>query len=338
MLTIDHMWQIFESKDRAYDGVFVIGVMSTKIYCRPSCSARPHRKNVRFFADNASAEAAGLRPCKRCTPDTIPVDILLCQHVSRYIESCHETPALHAIADAVGYSPFHVQRTFRRIMGITPFGYAQAIRLMRVQQYLHESNTVAEAIERAGYGSISAFYHAHKGHATRSTQTQDRQYALCTYAGLVVIGIFSSIGIQYCGVYADEASAEAALRGLGIDTHSASVQHTHILEAILQQLQDDTLPIQLAIDIRATAFQHKVWQAIRKIPIGHTASYQEIADTIGQPGARRAVANACAQNPLALITPCHRVIQANKVTGEYKWGAPLKRQLLTYEAKGTTAD
>lgn len=330
----ERCWSIFQAKDSTYDGVFYVGVMSTKIYCRPSCSARPQRKNVQFFADITSAESAGLRPCKRCTPDTIPTDIALCHNVCRYIESCHETPSLNTIARAVGYSPFHLHRTFRRTMGISPFGYVQAIRQMRVQQLLKNDITVQEAVAQAGYGSISAFYHAHRGKKLRHQKVDTYAIARCMHAHLIVIGIFSEHGLQYCGVFADEQTAQNA-----IAVHCGSAKYGYdaaLSRTLLNAINDNQLDVgsrQLALDIRATTFQHRVWQAIRQIPVGRTASYATIAQSIGQPNAVRAVANACAQNPLALITPCHRVVTANTMPGKYRWGSALKAKLLSYETQ-----
>lgn len=330
----DSCWNIFMAKDRTYDGVFMVGVMSTKIYCRPSCTANPLRKNVRFFGDKDSARRAGLRPCKRCTPDDIPLDVMLCQKVCRYIESCADSPSLVQIATAVGYSQFHLQRTFRQVMGITPFAYAQAIRIMRLQHFLQESTTVQEAIFRAGYKSVSAFYHAHKGRNHRPTPDAHMTYGMCDYAGLKVIGVFSSRGIQFCGVYEDEITATAAARNMWPSLADVPQEEFSTLLAHYISLSSTPeLPPQLDQDIRATTFQQQVWQAIRQIPFGQTAYYKQIAKTIGRPTATRAVANACAQNPLALITPCHRVLPSHSTPGGYRWGADVKARLISYESR-----
>jgi AraC family transcriptional regulator of adaptative response/methylated-DNA-[protein]-cysteine methyltransferase len=334
----DQCWQIFIQKDQSYDGVFVVGVMSTKIYCRPSCSARPLRKNVRFFADNTSAEQAGLRPCKRCTPNRMPPDLALCHKVCRYIESQPTSPSLTQIAHNIGYSPFHLQRTFKHVMGISPFGYAQAIKWLRLQRYMTTHSSVHEAISKAGFGSVSSYYHAH----AQRRQLHARQHAAtlsfgrCTYHDFVVIGAFKETQPIYCGIYADNATAELAMQQLfGQSLSAVNAVHSNVLHALVTAQNLGVVAPAIAKDIRATVFQQRVWQAIRQIPLGQTRHYHEIATAIGQPDATRAVANACAQNPLAIITPCHRVVPADNTIGGYRWGADIKAQLFIAEQTST---
>lgn len=330
----DRCWQIFTQKDKTFDGVFVVGVMSTKIYCRPSCTARPLRKNVQFFADNASAARAGLRPCKRCTPDTLSPEHMLCQKVCRYIESCTVPPSLNQIANAVGYSSFHVQRTFKQVLGISPFGYAQAVKWLRLQQYLPMHATVHDAIQHAGFGSVSSYYHAHAHRKQLETLRHPAPITIgrCTYHDFVVIGAFHEMQLVYCGIYLDEEHADVASQQLfGKSLHDSSATHSTLLHQLLSTHDFAMVAPSIAKDIRATAFQQRVWQAIRQIPTGQTRHYQEIAHTIGHPKAVRAVANACAQNPLAIITPCHRVVPTDHQTGEYRWGATIKSHLLSAE-------
>jgi AraC family transcriptional regulator, regulatory protein of adaptative response / methylated-DNA-[protein]-cysteine methyltransferase len=341
----ERCWQIFCQKDSTYDGIFVVGVMSTKIYCRPSCTARPLRKNVQFFADTASAAHAGLRPCKRCAPDTLSPEHLLCQNVSRYIESCATPPSLHQIANTVGYSPFHVQRTFKQVLGISPFGYAQAVKWLRLQQLLPQHATVHEAIRQAGFGSISSYYHAH----AQRTQFEAIRHATpvtigrCEYHDFVVIGAFIEMQIVYCGIYVDDAHAATAMQQLfGQSIDAVSTEQSAALQHLLSAHDFMRVAPAIAKDIRATAFQQRVWQSIRQIPTGQTRHYHQIAHAIGHPKAVRAVANACAQNPLAIITPCHRVVPADNHIGGYRWGATIKSQLLNAERasvyNGATAD
>lgn len=334
----DRCWHLFQQKNSAYDGVFVVGVMSTKIYCRPSCSARPHRKNVQFFADNASAERAGLRPCKRCTPNGISPENELCQRVCRFIESQQCMPSLTQIAHAVGYSRFHLQRTFKQVMGISPFAYAQTIKWLRVQALLSDDMPVIDAIVHAGFGSISAYYHAHTQHTlVRNLRNADVVHiGMCMHHGFVVIGIFDAHAIQYCGVYVDDAHAKTSIqRLLGVAEIHMSAQHSSILRKMIQAQTPPSSDISIDNGFRATAFQHRVWHAIRQIPIGETRHYQEIAQEIGQPTASRAVANACAHNPLAIITPCHRVVPRHGTIGKYRWGTDIKAKLLEAEHTAT---
>lgn len=334
----ERCWHIFTHKDSLYDGVFVVGVMSTKIYCRPSCSARPLRKNVQFFADNASAEHAGLRPCKRCAPHSMPADIVLCQKVCRYIESQRNSPPLTQIAQAVGYSPFHLQRTFTSVMGISPFGYAKALKWLRLQRYMTANTSVQEAISKAGFGSISSYYHANTQRRQLHTlqHTTALTFGACTYHDFVVIGAFNETHPVYCGIYADNEAAELAMQQLfGKSLSAVDTLHSDVLHTLITAHGGSTVSPLIAKDIRATVFQQRVWQAIRQIPIGQTRQYHEIARAIGQPDATRAVAHACAHNPLALITPCHRVVPADNTIGGYRWGSNIKAQLLKAEQVST---
>jgi AraC family transcriptional regulator of adaptative response/methylated-DNA-[protein]-cysteine methyltransferase len=296
------------------------------------------RKNVRFFADNDSAERAGLRPCKRCTPDSLSADLVLCQKVCRFIESHTPPPSLTEIAQHIGYSPFHLQRTFKQVMGITPFKYAHAIKWLRLQQLLTAEMQVNDAITLAGFGSVSSYYYAqaqrHQLHDI--AHSNDIAFGRSIYHDLVVIGAFKDMQLIYCGVYTDEQSADSAIQHLfGQPVCIVSEVHSHVLHHLLSAHHDHTIPTVIAKDIRATAFQQRVWQAIRAIPPGQTRQYHEIAAAIGQPDATRAVANACAQNPLAIITPCHRVVPADNSVGEYRWGAHIKAQLLNAERTNT---
>jgi AraC family transcriptional regulator, regulatory protein of adaptative response / methylated-DNA-[protein]-cysteine methyltransferase len=334
----DRCWQIFTQKNSDYDGVFVVGVMSTKIYCRPSCTARPLRKNVRFFADNTSATHAGLRPCKRCAPDSLSPDLMLAQRVCRYIESTPRTPSLSQIAQAMGYSPFHLQRTFKRIMGISPFGYAQTVKWLRLHHLLSAQTTVKEAITQAGFGSVSSYYRSYTQHNLLRIHHRhdDIHIGQATYHDYIVVGVFHEMHLHYCGIYEDEAQAQSAIQLLvGRPISSMSETHSHILATLLKSVDFATISPVIAKDIRATVFQQRVWQAIRQIPIGQTRQYHEIADVIGQPQATRAVANACGQNPLAILTPCHRVVPADNSVGEYRWGTPIKAKLLLAEQATT---
>ena len=334
----DRCWQIFTQKNSDYDGAFVVGVMSTKIYCRPSCTARPLRKNVQFFADNESAARAGLRPCKRCTPESTSPDLMLCQRVCRYIESSTRPPSLSQIAQAVGYSPFHLQRTFKRIMGISPFGYTQTVKWLRLHHLRSAQTTVQEAITQAGFGSVSSYYRAYTQHNVLRMHHRhdDINIGQAPYQDYVVVGVFQEMHLQYCGIYEDEAQAQSAIQlVVGRPLSSMSETHSHILATLMESVDSTTISPAIAKDIRATVFQQRVWQAIRQIPIGQTRHYHEIAAAIGHPNATRAVANACGQNPLAILTPCHRVVPADNAVGEYRWGAQIKKSLLLAEQATT---
>jgi AraC family transcriptional regulator of adaptative response/methylated-DNA-[protein]-cysteine methyltransferase len=328
----DHYWDIFTRKDARYDGLFFVGVMSTKIYCRPTCSARPARKNVRFFATIHDAESAGLRPCKRCTPHTLAPDKQLCELVCRIIEQSAQAPDLASIATLTGYSKFHLLRTFKRIMGITPFAYTQIVRSLRFHQNMTQITSVTDALLDAGYGSPSAYYYAQKHARNLTIITTSDTYVIghCRYAGFDVVGVFNERGVVYCGIYSDMTSAEAEFRTRhGIDVTVIDQAYSNLLHALIHR-QALEQPVALISDA-ATPFQRDVWHVIRDIPEGETLSYRALAERIGRPTAIRAVANACAQNPHAVITPCHRIIGADHNPGGYRWGTSLKSALLTYE-------
>lgn len=328
----DYYWEIFQRKDATYDGLFYIGVMSTRIYCRPTCTARPARKNVRFFETIQQAEAAGLRPCKRCMPHTIAPEKQLSQLVCQIIEQSSQLPDLTSIATQTGYSKFHLLRVFKRVMGITPFAYARIIRSLRLLTSMSQATTVTEALSDAGYGSASAYYYAQKHARNLPMEQKHGTYVVghCRYAQFDVIGVFNDHGIVYCGVFQDLASAaDAVSQRFDVDISMPNQAYSSLLHALVHRQALDT-PVAL-IDDSATPFQRNVWHAIRAIPVGKTLTYSELATQIGKPTAIRAVANACARNPHALITPCHRIVGANDATGGYRWGASLKKRLLTYE-------
>lgn len=326
-------WEIFQSRQSRYDGLFFVGVMTTKIYCRPSCMARPNRENVRFFASISDAQHAGLRACKRCHPDTLSNEALLVHRVSQYIASHLADCQLAQIAQATGYSPFHVNRQFKRILGITPRQYANALRQQRLHTTLRQSVSVALAGERAGYTSTSQMYYARRRHDDRGQPTYRSDVA--TALGLAVI-LTSDRGLCFVGFV--DTAAEADLL---CQRHFPAVQFSAPPLEAAQQLayicarieqSQRTVP-EIALDIRMTAFQSLVWQALQQIPSGTTQHYQEIATAIGRPTATRAVAQACAQNPVAVIIPCHRAVHRDPHQQGYRWGIQRKQLLITRETQ-----
>ena len=325
-------WEIFQSRQSRYDGLFFVGVMTTKIYCRPSCVARPKRENVQFFASTHDAQCAGLRACKRCHPDTLSNEAMLVHRVSQYIANHLADCQLAQIAQATGYSPFHVNRQFKRIVGITPRQYASALRHQRLFQSLRQATSIAIASERAGYTSTSQMYYARRhqdGHGLPAYRAD-----VATTLGRAVI-LMSDRGLCFVGFADTEAEADQLCQHYfptaTLSTPPASVaQRIADVCARIEQSQR-TFP-EIALDIRMTAFQSLVWQALQQIPSGTTQRYQDIAVTIGQPTAVRAVAQACAQNPVAVIIPCHRAVHSNHRQHGYRWGIHRKQQLLSNEA------
>jgi AraC family transcriptional regulator of adaptative response/methylated-DNA-[protein]-cysteine methyltransferase len=342
----EQMWRAVLSRDTRADGSFVYGVRSTGIYCRPTCaSKRPKREHVSFFTDLDEAEREGFRPCKRCHPrgQEHDVDAELVKQVAGYIEENvgGERPiTLEAISEHVGVSPFHMQRVFKRATGVTPRQYAEVLRLERAKERLREGDGVAEALYEAGYGSSSRLYETAgerlgmtPGEYKRGGEWASIGYttAKCPLGQLLV----AATGRGVCAVRLgdDEASLEEMLRG---EFPAAKIEKddqalARWIEPILSYLAGELPNPDLPIHVRATAFQRRVWEMLRTIPYGSTLSYGAVASAMGQPTATRAVARACATNPVAMVVPCHRVVGADGGLGGYRWGTWRKRALLELE-------
>jgi AraC family transcriptional regulator of adaptative response/methylated-DNA-[protein]-cysteine methyltransferase len=342
----DARWAAFIARDAAFDGHFYVAVETTGIYCRPSCPARrPKRENVAFYNAAADAEAAGFRPCKRCKPDQ---PSLFQEHAEkvreacRLIETAEEEPKLDALARAVDLSPYHFHRIFKSALGVTPKAYATAHRNKRVREELSRSATVTEAIYGAGFNSNGRFY-ATSSKVLGMTPSQFRsgapnseiRFAIrgCTL-GLVLVAA-SDRGV--CAIFfGDDADGlERDLKKLF--PHARFVGDDPAFEQLTSKVigfvEDPSIDLDLPLDIRGTAFQHRVWDALRRIPVGSTASYAEVAKRIGAPKSVRAVARACGSNRIAVAIPCHRVIGSDGSLTGYRGGIERKRALLAKEAK-----
>jgi AraC family transcriptional regulator, regulatory protein of adaptative response / methylated-DNA-[protein]-cysteine methyltransferase len=339
-------WAAVVARDAALDGHFVTAVETTGIYCRPSCPAkRPNRENVRFFATPAEAERAGFRPCKRCKPTEASLAEQQAEKVKaacRLIETADETPKLDELAKAVGLSPYHFHRLFKAVLGVTPKAYATAHRHNRVRDELGRSATVTQAIYGGGFNSNGRFY-ANSSEMLGMTPSQFRvggaqaeiKFAIGQSSlGLVLIAA-SDKGV--CAIlFGDDPDGLARelnkqfprARLVGSDAAFEA-----LAAKVIRFVEDPRPGLDLPLDIRGTAFQHRVWQALRRIPAGSTASYAEIAKAIGAPKAVRAVARACATNRIAVAIPCHRVIGSDGSLTGYAGGIERKRALLAKEAK-----
>lgn len=334
----DQCWQIMQQRSTVYDGLFFVGVMTTKIYCRPSCSARPLRQNVRFFGDAQSAQQAGLRACKRCHPDTISPEISTINAICRFLDYQEHPPALRELANRFGYSPFHLTRMFKAHVGISPRQYSAAMRKKRLATALSQNRTVTDAALDAGYSTASGVYY------TNPLGISPRQYRnggsglqiwYATTATMLGLLLVAQTAKGICLVaFADDHRHATTIMQSEFSAASIIADQAVVADALMcinNLLHNQPNHIDIPIDIRATAFQQRVWDALRVIPRGTTLSYSTIAQQIGQPTASRAVAQACARNPLALIVPCHRVVTQSGARGNYRWGSQRKATLLAQE-------
>jgi len=348
--TDQERWEAVASRDRQAEGAFVYAVVTTGIYCRPGCVSRqPKRENVRFYDTGALAEADGYRPCKRCTPGAETVQarrqrvvVQACRQIQAALDAGDDPPALAELAAGVGLSPSYFHRLFKRIVGVTPKGYAMEARAGRAREGLPESPTVTDALYEAGYGSSSRFYQdaratlGMKPSTFRNGGTGARiRYAIapCDLGWVLVAATESGV----CAIYMGEVAEGLVERLQARFPQAASVEDDPELAAwvgaVVAFVDTPQVGLNLPLDIRGTAFQRRVWSALRQIPLGATASYGEVAARIGQPTAARAVAQACAANELALAVPCHRVVRSDGRVGGYRWGTERKERLLEREAR-----
>lgn len=342
----DRLWQAVVDRDKTYDGYFYYSVETTGVYCRPSCASRQaRRENVRFHATSSDAEAAGFRPCKRCKPDEASLDKTYAAKVAaacRLIEQAEEPPSLDALAKAAGLSPHHFHRIFKAVAGVTPKAYATAHRRNSVQKILRESSTVTEAIHAAGFNSSGRFY-AGTDDTLGMTPTDFRaggketeiRFALAKCALGTVLVAATSRGIAAITLGDD---AEALLRDLDQRFPKATLVAADpgfedTITKVIAFMDTPSAALVLPLDVQGTAFQHRVWDALRQIPPGTTITYSQLAERIGKPAAIRAVASACAANPVAIAIPCHRVVHKDGNLAGYRWGIERKRALLDREQK-----
>lgn len=338
-------WAAVRGRDRGADGAFVYGVLTTGVYCRPGCASRaPRRANVRFFGTPDEAEAAGLRPCKRCAPRADRPDQAEAAAIARAvaaIEAADEPPTLRELAAAAGLSPFYFHRRFKAALGVTPAAYARARRSERLREQLAAAPTVSAAIYEAGFGSSGRLY-AEAGATLGMTPAAYRagapgeqiRYAVAPSALGQVLVAATGRGLCAIELGDDPVALAAGLRARF--PHAAlegdSPELAAAVRAVVELVERPGRGLELPLDMRGTAFQRRVWAALREIPPGATASYAEVAQRIGQPGAARAVAQACAANTLAVAVPCHRVVRGDGEAGGYRWGGARKRALLAREA------
>jgi AraC family transcriptional regulator of adaptative response/methylated-DNA-[protein]-cysteine methyltransferase len=343
-LTDDERWQAVADRDRALDGTFLYGVVTTGVFCRPSCPSRiPNRGNVRFFTSAADAEATGLRACKRCDP-TGPGGherrARLVADACRTIEASFDPVDLDALAADAGLSRFHFHRVFKAVTGLTPKAYAQAHRAARARDELGEQPTVTDAIYAAGFGSNGRFY-ASSNERLGMTPSElrhggagvDVRFAVgqCSLGAILVAA--SDRGI--CAIELGD-DPDALLARFQDRFHQARLvndpAYDDLVARVVGLVEHPELGTDLPLDVQGTAFQERVWRALREVPAGTTTTYAEVARRIGAPTSFRAVAQACGANKLAVAIPCHRVVRTDGDLSGYRWGIERKRALLDREA------
>jgi AraC family transcriptional regulator of adaptative response/methylated-DNA-[protein]-cysteine methyltransferase len=340
----DPRWSAVVARDSARDGEFVFAVSSTGVYCRPSCAARrPRRENVQFFARPEQAEQAGYRACLRCRPKSFSGNAesdgvkAICRFIEQHLD---EPLTLERLGKEFHHSPFHLQRRFKAVLGITPREYADSCRLRMLKRNLQAGDSVTRAMYDAGYGSSSRLYEKTSSHLGMTPDKYRRgaiaaaiRYACAdsplgrmliatTERGICSIQFAGSDGELMEGLKREFPFAVRKVDGGGLQSW---------VGALLRHMRGEDLDSSLPLDIRATAFQRRVWAYLQSIPYGVTRSYSQVAKGIGQPRAVRAVARACATNPVAVAIPCHRVVREDGSMGGYRWGMKRKKALLEME-------
>lgn len=341
----DPRWTAVVARDRSADGKFFYSVRTTGVYCRPSCGSRaPRPENVAFHLTAVDAEAAGFRPCMRCMPDQLP---LAEQHAAkvaelcRFIESAEHPPTLDELAQRAGLSAYHLHRVFKEITGVTPKAYATAYRARRVRHELVHSETVTDAIYDAGYNSSGRFYEE-SNQRLGMTPTRYRaggvnteiRFAIgeCSLGSILVAQSDRGVCAILLGDDADALARDLQDQFPQANLIGGDAGFERLVAKVVGFVEAPGLGLDLPLDIRGTAFQQRVWQALREVPAGQRVSYTAIANRIGSPKAVRAVAQACGANTLAVAIPCHRVVRNDGGLSGYRWGVARKRALLERES------
>ena len=333
----DACWDAFLRRDRSFDGRFVGAVLSTGIYCKPSCAARhPRRENMIFLADPEAARAAGFRACLRCRPDEVGRDRLAVEAAVTFIAAAQTPPSLEAVAAHAGYSPHHFHRLFRREMGMTPAAYARSLRTERLKSALEDGGSVTDAIYEAGYNAPSRAYadaERHLGMTPSAWKHGGRGVAIRHAVVQTSLGRVLVAGTErgLCRISFDEDEADLRRRFPKAEILPADEAFSALAAQLVRLIDAPAESLELPIDVSGTAFQQAVWAALRAIPPGETRTYGEIAAAIGRPGAVRAAGTACGDNVLAVLIPCHRVLRSDGSLGGYAYGVERKKKLLERE-------
>jgi len=335
----DARWRAVLARDRTADGRFVTGVLSTGIYCRPSCAARhPRRANVRFFAGGSEARAAGLRPCRRCLPDDVARDEAAVLAAVASIKAAEAPPVLAELAARAGYSLAHFQRVFARATGLSPAAYARALRRERAADALSDGGRVTDAVYAAGYAAPSRFYDDSRermGMTPSAWANGGRGATIHWTVTPTSLGpmLVAATEKGVCRLSFNEGREALAARFPHAELVEGGVAFERLLADVVGAVEEPGDSRHIPLDVRGTAFQEAVWRALRAIPPGETRSYAEIASAVGKPGAVRACGSANGANSVAVLIPCHRVIRSDGSLGGYAYGLDIKRALLEKEGR-----
>ncbi|WP_404482764.1 bifunctional transcriptional activator/DNA repair enzyme AdaA [Novosphingobium sp. BL-52-GroH] len=336
----DRAWQAVLARDRAFDGRFVTGVLSTGIYCRPSCSARhPRRENVRFFDRPEAAEAAGLRACLRCRPGDLARDEQAVARALAALADVEASPSLAGLADEVGYSPTHFQRVFKRAVGLSPAEYVRARRIDRAGEALSQGVSVTGAIYEAGYGAASRFYEASRermGMAPSAWREGGRGVTIRWAVVATTLGamLVAATDRGICRLSFAEGRKDLEARFPNAELVEGGVEFAALLAEVVGAVERPGQSRVIPLDVQGTAFQEAVWRELQRIPAGETRTYAQIAAAVGKPGAVRATGSANGANNVAVLIPCHRVVRSDGTLGGYAYGEAIKQELLRRERAG----
>ncbi len=338
MINDETAWQAVQNRDRNYDGSFVTGVLSTGIYCRPSCAAKhPKRENVRFFETNELAQAQGLRACKRCLPDDVQRDEAAIKIVIHAFEEAESTPKLSELSSLTGYSPSHLQRIFKRSIGVSPAVYGRALRSEKVRNALAKGISVTKALYEAGYNGASTFY-AEKGKYDQMSVSVWKNggagsvihWAIAhTSLGNMLVAATDK-GI--CRLSFNEDKDALIKKFPKAQLEEGDSSFAELFDQVVLVVESGKNYNDIPLDVAGTAFQEAVWDELRRIPAGETRSYAEIAAAVGKPKAVRATGSANGANNVAVLIPCHRVVRSDGALGGYAYGIEIKEKLLKKES------
>ncbi len=338
----ERYWRATLQRDRRADGSFVFAVRSTHIYCRPSCPARrPLRQNALFFRTPSEAENRGFRPCRRCRPqEQQETAALVARAAKAFADSSEENLRLESIAGYLKTSPAKLRRAFHRMTGLSPRDFAEAARMDRFKKLLRAGKSITEALYDCGFGSPSRVYEKTNSQLGMTPAAYKKgapgmhiEYSITksSLGHVLVAATERGISAIYLGENDKQLAAELRAEYPKADLSANSTSHGPWIQEVLKRIEGDTPSVELPLDVQATAFQRRVWQELQKIPRGTTRTYTQVAHALGKPNSVRAVARACATNPVSIVVPCHRVIRADGHLAGYRWGLKRKQELLQRE-------